>query len=152
MRGEALVHAMLMLVLVLVLVLEMLLLLRELLLVVMLLLGSLVAPTRVGVVVDSRVTGELVGSGELLAAAGELAGVRLLVGVRADVPGLVLEAVEGVGRQLEQGLRERDLGGERKGRGPGLEAGLGEVSMSLSLSSSRSTIFSPKRVGRMLTR
>lgn len=89
-RWQALVHGMLMLEM------RLLVLLRELLLVVMLLLGSLVAATRVGVVVNSRVAGELVGAGELLAAAGELAGVRLLASVGADVSRLVLEAVEGL--------------------------------------------------------
>jgi hypothetical protein len=62
----------------------------------LLLLSSLVASTRVRVVVNSRVTGELVGSGELLAAARELAGVRLLAGVSADMSRLVLKTVEGL--------------------------------------------------------
>lgn len=66
-------------------------------LLVVLLLGlALVTTARVGVVVDSRVAGELVGARELLGAAGELAGVGLLAGVGADVSGLVLEAVEGL--------------------------------------------------------
>lgn len=39
--------------------------------------------------------GELVGAGEALLAAGEGAGVGLLAGVGADVPGLVFETVEG---------------------------------------------------------
>jgi len=55
----------------------------------------LVAPPRVGVVVDSRVAGQLVRTAEALGAAGILAGVRLLTGVGADVPRLVLQAVEG---------------------------------------------------------
>lgn len=64
----------------------------------------LVASSRVGVVVYPRVPGELVGAGEALRAAWELAGVRLLAGVSADVPRLVLEAVEGL-------LAERTLVG-----------------------------------------
>ena len=54
------------------------------------------APPRVWVVVDSRVAGELVGSAEAFCAAGELAAVRLLARVGADVPGLVLQAVKGL--------------------------------------------------------
>lgn len=54
------------------------------------------APSGVRVVVDARVTGQLVGAREALGAAGELAGVRLLARMRADVPRLVLEAVEGL--------------------------------------------------------
>lgn len=49
---------------------------------------------RVGVAVDSRVTGQLVRAGELLAAARELASVRLLARVGANVSRLMLEAVE----------------------------------------------------------
>jgi len=60
------------------------------------LLVLLVALPRVGVVVYPRVAGQLVGARELLAAAGELAGVRLLTRVGADVTSLVLEAVEGL--------------------------------------------------------
>ena len=56
----------------------------------------LVAPPRVGVVVNPRVTGQLVGAGEALGAARELAGVRLLAGMGADMPGLVFQAVEGL--------------------------------------------------------
>lgn len=56
----------------------------------------LVAPTRVGVVVYSRVTSEFVGSAEALGASGELAGVGLLASVGTDVSGLMLEAVEGL--------------------------------------------------------
>jgi len=46
--------------------------------------------------VNARVAGELIRSRELLAAAGELAGVRLLASVSADVSSLMLEAVEGL--------------------------------------------------------
>lgn len=56
----------------------------------------LVTPPRVGIVVNSGVSGKLVRAGEALGAAMKLAGVRLLAGMRADVPGLVLEAVEGL--------------------------------------------------------
>ena len=56
----------------------------------------LVAPARVGVVVDARVPGQLVGAAEAFGAAREGAGVGLLSGVGADVTGLVLEAVEGL--------------------------------------------------------
>lgn len=79
-------------------------------LLVMLLLLALVTTARVGVVVDARVTGQLVGARELLGATGELAGVRLLAGVGADVSGLMLEAVEGL--VAERALvRARQLGG-----------------------------------------
>lgn len=54
----------------------------------------LVAAPRVGVVVDARVARQFVGAAEALCAARELAGVRLLARVGADVTGLVLEAVE----------------------------------------------------------
>ena len=56
----------------------------------------LVAATRVGIVVDARVTRQFVRSAEALGAARELAGVRLFASVRPDVAGLVLEAVEGL--------------------------------------------------------
>jgi hypothetical protein len=46
--------------------------------------------------VNARVACELIRSRELLAAAGELAGVRLLSSVSADVSSLMLEAVEGL--------------------------------------------------------
>lgn len=55
---------------------------------------SLVASPRVWVVVYPRVPSELVRTGELLAAARELASMRLLARVRPDMPRLVLEAVE----------------------------------------------------------
>ncbi len=80
------------------------------LLVMLLLLLALVTTTRVGVVVDPRVPGQLVGARELLGAARELAGMRLLAGVSADMSGLVLEAVEGL--VAERALvRARQLGG-----------------------------------------
>lgn len=90
------------------------------LLVLLVLLLSLVAPSRVGVVVDSRVTGQLVRTRELLAAARKLASVRLLASVGADVSGLVLEAVEGLVAQRAL-VRARQLAvaalrlGARKG-------------------------------------
>jgi len=55
----------------------------------------LVTPSRVGVVVYPRVAGQLVGAGEAFGAAVELAGVRLLAGMGANVSGLMLETVEG---------------------------------------------------------
>lgn len=58
------------------------------------LVGFVVA-TRVGIVVYSRVAGQLVGSAEALAASWKLAGMRLLASMRSNVSGLVLEAVEG---------------------------------------------------------
>ena len=69
----------------------------------------LVAATRVGVVVDARVTRQLVGSAEALGAARELAGVRLFARVRPDVAGLVLEAVEGLVAQRTL-VRARQIG------------------------------------------
>lgn len=65
------------------------------LMLVLVLLG-LVASPGVGVVVNARVAGELIGARKLLAAARELAGVRLLARVGADVARLVLQAVEGL--------------------------------------------------------
>ena len=56
----------------------------------------LVATARVGVVVNARVTSQLIGTTEALCAARELAGVGLLASVSADVTSLVLEAVEGL--------------------------------------------------------
>jgi hypothetical protein len=46
--------------------------------------------------VNARVASKLIGSRELLAATRELAGVRLLASVSADVTSLMLEAVEGL--------------------------------------------------------
>lgn len=60
------------------------------------LLLALVASPGVGVAVYPRVPGQLVRARELLAAARELAGMRLLAGVGADVSSLVLQAVEGL--------------------------------------------------------
>jgi hypothetical protein len=64
--------------------------------VLLVLLLALVASPGVGVAVYPGVPGQLVGAGELLAAARELAGMRLLAGVSADVSGLMLQAVEGL--------------------------------------------------------
>lgn len=55
----------------------------------------LVTPSRVGVVVDARVPGQLVRTAETLGAAGILAGMGLLARMRSNVSGLVLETVEG---------------------------------------------------------
>ena len=91
----------------------------------------LVTASRVGVVVDARVTGQLVGTAEALCAARELAGVRLLASVSADVTGLVLEAVESLVAQrtlvrarqvrahvlLRRGLSSLFLGGHLSGHG-----------------------------------
>jgi len=91
----------------------------------------LVTASRVGVVVDARVTGQLVRAAEALCAAWELAGVRLLAGVSADVTSLVLEAVEGLVAQrtlvrarqvrahvlLRGGLGSLFLGGHLGGHG-----------------------------------
>ena len=57
---------------------------------------ALVSSPRVGVAMYPGMARELVGARELLAAAGELAGMRLLAGMGADVPGLVLEPMEGL--------------------------------------------------------
>lgn len=56
---------------------------------------SLVATPRVGVVVNSRVTGQLIGAREALRATRELAGMGLFTSMRADMASLVLETVEG---------------------------------------------------------
>lgn len=56
----------------------------------------LIAASRVGIVVDTRVPRELVRSAEALRAAWELASVRLLARVRADMSRLVLQTVEGL--------------------------------------------------------
>lgn len=94
-------------------------------LLVKLLLLALVTTARVGVVVDSRVPRQLIGARKLFGAAGELAGVRLLASVSANVSCLVLEAVEslvaeralvwarqlgGVGAIGSLGGRERPVG------------------------------------------
>ena len=55
---------------------------------------GLVVSSRVGVIVYSRVTSELVGSRETLRAPWKVAGVRLLAGMCSDVPRLVFQAVE----------------------------------------------------------
>lgn len=77
--------------------------------VLMVVLVVFVALPRVGVVVYPRMAGQLVGAREFLAAAGELAGMRLLSRVRPDVPSLVLEAVEGLVAQRAL-VRARQLG------------------------------------------
>lgn len=55
----------------------------------------LVSSSRVGVIVYSRVSRQLIGPAESLGAARELAGMWLLAGVGADMTGLVLQAMEG---------------------------------------------------------
>ena len=85
------------------------------------LLAMLVSPAGVGVAVYPRVTGQLVGSRELLGATRKLADVRLLAGVGADVPRLVLQTVECL---VAEGafVRPRQLGccihGLSTGEGP----------------------------------
>lgn len=54
------------------------------------------APPRVGVVVYSRVPGELIGARETFCATREGASMGLLSGVGTDVTGLVLQTVEGL--------------------------------------------------------
>lgn len=56
---------------------------------------SLVAASGVGVVVDSRVAGQLIGATEAFGAAGELAGMRLLAGMGTDMASLVFQTMEG---------------------------------------------------------
>lgn len=60
----------------------------------LLMMLTLVATTRVGVVVDSRVSGQFIGARKLFAATRELAGVWLLTRVSADMSCLVFEAME----------------------------------------------------------
>jgi hypothetical protein len=55
---------------------------------------SLVAATRVGVVVNARMASEFVGTAEALSATGELAGMRLLAGVCPNVTSLMFQTVE----------------------------------------------------------
>lgn len=69
----------------------------------------LVAATRVGVVVDARVSCKLVGSAKSLRASRELASVRLLSSVRANVSRLVLESVECLVAQRAL-VRAREVG------------------------------------------
>lgn len=66
------------------------------LLVLLLVLLCLVASSRVGVVVNPRVSSQFVRARKLLAAARELAGVGFLSSVGADVSSLVLKTVEGL--------------------------------------------------------
>jgi hypothetical protein len=56
---------------------------------------SVIAPT-VGVGVDAGVSSQLVGATEAFGAPGKRAGMGLLAGVRADVPCLMLEPMEGL--------------------------------------------------------
>lgn len=64
--------------------------------VVSLVLLALVASPGVGVVVDSRMTSELIRAREFLAAARELASMRFLSSVSSNMSGLVFKAVEGL--------------------------------------------------------
>lgn len=75
--------------------------------VLLVLLLALVAAPGVGVAVYPRVPGQLIGTRKLLAAARELAGMGLLARVSADVPGLMLQTVEGL-------FTKRALVGTRK--------------------------------------
>lgn len=59
------------------------------------LLGLMVSPG-VGIVVDPRVSGQLVGPTEALGAAGKVTGVWLLARVGPDVSGLMLQPMEGL--------------------------------------------------------
>lgn len=54
----------------------------------------LVAASRVGIVVDSRVTSQLIGATETLCAPRELASMWLLTSMRSNMTGLVLQTVE----------------------------------------------------------
>lgn len=76
----------------------------------------------VRVVVNAGMASELIRARELLAAARELAGMRLLASVSADVTSLVLETVESL-------VAERTLVGSRQlvGRIRGLGSGEGAV-------------------------
>ena len=60
------------------------------------LLSDLVTSPCVGVIVYPRVSGKLIGAGEFLAAARELASMWFLSGMCSNVSGLVLKAVEGL--------------------------------------------------------
>lgn len=55
---------------------------------------SLVVASRVWIIMDSRVACEFIRSTEALCATRELAGVRLLAGVSANVSGLMLQTME----------------------------------------------------------
>lgn len=79
---------------------------------------ALVPTARVGVVVNSRVTSQLIGAGELLAATGELASMRLLARVSANMSCLVFETMESL--VTERALvRTRKLVGRIRGLGAG---------------------------------
>lgn len=54
----------------------------------------LVSATRVGVVVNARVSGQFVGPAESFRTAGKLTGMRFLASVRSDVARLMLEPVK----------------------------------------------------------
>lgn len=55
---------------------------------------GLVTASGVGVVVNSRVPGQLIGTAKALGTARELAGMRFLAGMSTNVTGLVLQTVE----------------------------------------------------------
>ena len=55
---------------------------------------GLVVPSGIRVVVNSRMAGEFIGATEAFSAARELAGMRLLARMRANVSGLMLQTVE----------------------------------------------------------
>lgn len=79
---------------------------------------ALVPTARVGVVVNARVTSQLIGAGELLAATGELASMRLLARVSANMSCLVFETMESL--VTERALvRTRKLVGRIRGLGAG---------------------------------
>jgi hypothetical protein len=73
----------------------------------LLVLMTLVAPARVGVVVYPRVTSKLVRARKLLRATRELASVRFLARMSTDMPSLMLEAMKGL-------IAERALVGARE--------------------------------------
>lgn len=100
---------------------EALVLLLLVLMLVLLMLLGLVSSPGVGVVVNARVTGEFVRARKLLAATGELAGMRLLARVSADVTSLVLKAVESLIAKralVGSGQLVRALRGLGAGKGP----------------------------------
>lgn len=55
---------------------------------------GLVTASGVGVVMNSRVPGQLIGTAKALGTARELAGMRFLAGMSTNVTGLVLQTVE----------------------------------------------------------
>lgn len=58
------------------------------------LMGFLI-PTGIGIVMNARMSGQLVGAAKALAASRELTGMRLLSSVSTDMPGLMFETVKG---------------------------------------------------------